>query len=159
MDRKEIKEQIIQIVKSMEGKIGKEKLGALFAKDNGNDKNIGCNQFRDLASTCRQADCYEEIELLVQYSTAKAKSGQSWKTSISGGQTFGKLVVDCMQKVRKIDPTHAQEMYLLELFFGYLYWQSRIWSETDSPTQNNRGNKQQYGNSYSNFKNAGKRGR
>ena len=135
MDRKEIKEQIIQIVKGMEGKIGKEKLGALFNKDDG----IGCNQFRDLASTCRQADCYEEIELLVQYSTAKAKitrdkktkelEGKSWKTKISDGRTFGELVVSCMREVREIDPTHAQEMYLLELFFGYLYWQSRIWSE------------------------------
>lgn len=86
MDRKEIKEQIIQIVKSMEGKIGKEKLGALFNKDDG----IGCNQFRDLASTCRQADCYEEIELLVQYSTAKAKITKN-KKPINGRKKVGKL--------------------------------------------------------------------
>ncbi|MDY3656035.1 MAG: hypothetical protein SO054_07785 [Ruminococcus callidus] len=140
MDRKQVKKQIIEIVQGMKKQIGQNKLGELFAKDAGSKTKIGCNQFRDIASICHQADCYEEVKLLVQYSTAKANKDVSWKTPLQSNpkKNFGNLVVDCMDEIRKIDP--SQELYLLELYFGYLYWQSRIWSEAASDGSGRQGN-------------------
>lgn len=140
MDRKQVKKQIIEIVQGMKKQIGQDKLGELFAKDAGSKTKIGCNQFRDIASICHQADCYEEVKLLVQYSTAKASKNKSWKTPLQSNpkKNFGNLVVDCMDEIRKIDP--SQELYLLELYFGYLYWQSRIWSEAAYDGSGRQGN-------------------
>lgn len=142
MDRKQIKKQIIEIVQDMKKQIGQDKLGELFAKDAGSNFKIGCNQFRDIASICHQADCYEEVKLLVQYSTAKANRNVSWKTPLQSDpkKNFGDLVIDCMDEIRKIDP--SQELYLLELYFGYLYWQTRIWSEAASNDSSKQGKSQ-----------------
>lgn len=108
-----------------------------------NDKSIGVgtNQFRNLASMCKNSEIYEEIELLVKYKIAKDKSGFGWKTiSGKGKKQFGKVVLNEMRKIRAAydDETVLQA---LSLFFGYLYQSSRVWKDEvttkNSFTKNN----------------------
>lgn len=129
------KREIIALIKEMEGAIGKETLPGLFDNsDNASgDRRVGCNQFREIAANCRAAECYEEILLLIQYTRSKSKGNQSWKTICNhSGKTFGEIVEEYMCKVKSLCGEDAQWDELREpvqLFFGYLYWQSRIWAD------------------------------
>ena len=137
-----MKQEIIRIVEQMKDTIGENALRGLF--DSGDratgEKRVGCNQFREIASDCRYADCYEEIVLLVRYTQAKSKRGESWKKVCANREPFGEVVVDGMNRVKGLCGTEDWEKIRepLQLFFGYLYWQSRIWS--DQYAQQNGGN-------------------
>ena len=112
-----------------------KKIGNLFRSNDttSGQKNVGCNQFRDIAAECRVAECYEEILLLIQYSQAKADSDKSWKTICDGNQkAFGETVIDGMEQVKALygkDPEWEEIREPIQLYFGYLYWQSRILAE------------------------------
>lgn len=130
------KKQIILMVQELGNQIGNADLGELFQEDKfQGDKKIGHGQFRELAALCDAADCFEEIELLVKYNTAKS---QSWakKCHNCNNQKFGDLIISCMEKIRKNESDPADVLTDLMHFFGYLYWQSRVWS-MENPTQNN----------------------
>ncbi len=131
-----VKEQIIAIVKAMGPQIGTNVMGNLFDKENGTNRKIGSNQFRSIAAACRQAESFEELELMIAYSIAKAGDRQSWKTICANNETFGALVLKAMQQVRAIDEEKA--LAHLELFFGYLYWQVRVWADTYGNQPSNR---------------------
>lgn len=137
-----IKEEIIRIVADMENQIGTDIMGDLFQKEstNSSDEKIGTNQFREIASMCTKAEIYEEIELLVKYTIAKVipekkkKNGEiqeavykSWKKICSNKKWFGENVLDAMAKVKALDENNTLKN--MELFFGYLYWQARIWAD------------------------------
>lgn len=131
---KTIKREIIAMIKQMEGMIGREALSGLFDSSDKatGDQRVGCNQFREIASECSAAECYEEIVLLIQYTQAKSKPEQSWKTRCANGKAFGEVVTDQMNKVRELCGNPADWNALkepIQLFFGYLYWQSRIWAD------------------------------
>lgn len=124
------KKQILLLVKELGEQIGSENLGELFQEDKEqSDYKIGHGQFRELAALCSAAECYDEIELLVQYNTAKAKQGRSW-AKMCRNQKFGDLVVSFMQKIKAVDQNASEAEVLKDLmhFFGYLYWQARVWS-------------------------------
>ena len=132
------KEMIIKCAASVGDKLGILKAN-LFTERESRDK-IGNNQFRELASICRNADCYEEIELLINYNTAKADGG-SWANLIEYSTTinhsvkkkFGNIIVDQM-KIIKTQSENDGDSVLenLSLFFGYMYWNARIWSKGDN---------------------------
>ena len=148
------KQEIIEIISNAVPRIDKSIFGE-------NGKNmIGSNQFRELAALCRRAECYEEIELLIRYNEAKAivekkddVERNSWAALMKGGkESFAEIVVECMNSIKKASGNdETQCMQNLSLFFGYFYWNARIWtaqnklkySQTpaDKPQNgNNRGN-------------------
>ena len=84
---KSYKSDIIQLIKQMETDIGNNTLYGLFNSSDSADgkKNVGCNQFRGIASDCRAAECYEEIMLFIRYTQSKADRDASWKTKCANG--------------------------------------------------------------------------
>ena len=103
----------------------------IFSDDKKNsDKNqekTGNNQYRSLANACLRAECCEEIEILIQYKEAKNTKGESWSRSYKG-KTLAKVVLDCVAVVKKSTDGNRECLKTLSLFFGYLYWYSRVWS-------------------------------
>lgn len=133
------KQQIIQLVQELGTKIGNDNLSELFQDDKAQgDKKIGHGQFRELAALCDAAECYEEIELLVKYNTAKAKPYQSWakECRTCGNQKFGDIIVSYLQEIKEKEQNVADVLPDMMHFFGYLYWQSRVWS-MENPIHNN----------------------
>ena len=122
------KQELIGIVTGIGKRIEPAKRGELFVKESarGDNRKIGCNQFRDISALCRGAECYEEIEMLIRYSMSKCNSGASWMFDCGGGTMFGSIILECMEDIYNTDKKKCTED--LELFFGYLYWQSRIWA-------------------------------
>lgn len=152
----EHKKDILLIIKKMESEIGRNAMQSLF-DSNGNangEKKVGCNQFREIANDCRIADCYEEILLLLQYTEAKSKNGVSWKTKCSNNKTFGEVIVENMSKVRSFANQNDwdTEKELLQMYFGYLYWQSRVWADQQTGTQQGRNSNRQNSNRYNNHR-------
>lgn len=136
------KEQILIWVQEIGKTIGKDNLGDLFQDDKTQgEKKIGHGQFRELAALCGSAECFEEIELLVKYNTAKAGRDQSW-AKLCNNQKFGDIIVSYMKRVRETEQNGADVLTDLMHFFGYLYWQSRVWSAENpaSGNQNGRNN-------------------
>ncbi|MBR3045476.1 MAG: hypothetical protein IKI45_13470 [Oscillospiraceae bacterium] len=141
------KEQLLAWIHELGESIGKEDLSELFQDDTAQgDKKIGHGQFRELASLCSAAECYEEIELLVKYNTAKAKSQKSWAKECFAckNKKFGDLIIEYMRRIKETEPNDTDVLKDLMHFFGYLYWQSRVWS-MENPSQSN-GNGKFYGN-------------
>lgn len=137
------KKQIILMVQELGRRIGNSDLGDLFQDDTKQgDNKIGHGQFRELAALCGAAECYEEIELLVKYNTAKAaekvKIGKSWakRCQRCDNQRFGDLIIDYMKKIKETEQNAADVLADMMHFFGYLYWQSRVWS-MENPVQKN----------------------
>lgn len=128
------KKDIIQIISSVEPQIKK----SIFNDDN-TTKGMGCNQFRELANICGSAECYEEIELLVKYNEAKDRPkpkkddktpqhGKSWDCMMNDGKTtLADIVISCMEKI-KSQSGEGECLKNLSLFFGYFYWNARIWA-------------------------------
>ena len=137
------KKRIILMVQELGDRIGKTDLGELFQDDKTQgDKKIGHGQFRELAALCDAADCFDEIELLIQYNTAKSKPHQSWAKECQSckGQKFGELIISYMKKIRDTEQNDSDVLADLMHFFGYLYWQSRVWS-MENPSQPNSSGK------------------
>ena len=121
------KKEIIDIISSMEERIGDNNLNSLFVSESRNDnKKIGCNQFRDIAGLCREAECCEEIEMLIRYNMAKCIKDASWMATCRNNARFGDIILDDISKIKDKDEHNA--LSNLELSFGYLYWQARIWT-------------------------------
>lgn len=134
------KKQIIQWVQALGTSISKETLSQLFQDDKTqSDNKIGHGQFRELAALCSAAECYEEIELLVKYNTAKAKQDKSWAMPC-GNKKFGDLIVESMKQIKSVEQNTDDVLTDLMHFFGYLYWQSRVWSaENPAPQKDPKG--------------------
>lgn len=114
--RKEIKEKILEYVEQISNKPGFAKI---HAADKGSNEKIGTNQYRELASIAKSADCYKEIELFVRY---KQSRGNGWDSKIDNGRQYGDIIVEYMNKIKE---DVGEEPFLLEaisMFFGYLYW-------------------------------------
>lgn len=136
------KRDIIGIVSEMETHIGKKNLSSLFVKENSknDNKKIGCNQFRDIAALCRGAECFEEIEMLIRYNMAKCRSGESWMFNCKDGELFGDIILDNLSEIKRADKENDNEVRKsFELYFGYLYWQSRIWAAESASYGNKKG--------------------
>ena len=134
------KKDIIKIISGVENQINK----SIFNDDNTN-KGIGCNQFRELANICNSAECYEEVELLVRYNEAKdrpkqnykdkaPRHGNSWDCLMKDNKTtLAEIVISCMEKI-KAQSDENNCLKNLSLFFGYFYWNARIWAAENSMT-------------------------
>lgn len=136
------KKDIIALVNEIGSCISKEERSLLFVKEgtSGNNKKIGCNQFRDIASLCKSAECYEEIEMLIRYNMAKCKNGESWMFNCGNKKLFGEIVLGNMSKINNAEIKNDTEVLKsLELYFGYLYWQSRIWTAESEATNEKKG--------------------
>lgn len=127
----------------MKDEIGESNIKNIFNPDDKHisDKKIGTNQFVELANLCSNKDiqCYDEIELLVKYNTAKAynkEKGQSWAYVCKNSQKFGDIVVTQMNKIKNANPNDESTLKDLSLFFGYLFWQSKVWIMETSETSN-----------------------
>ncbi len=125
------KQEIIKVINNAVPKIDKN----IFGENN--KKMIGSNQFRELAALCRHAECYEEIELLIRYNESKAIEEKkdkvelnSWAAPmISKKESFADIVIDCMKEIKEESGDDETEcLKNLSLFFGYFYWNARIWA-------------------------------
>ena len=139
------KQEIIKIIDESVPKIKTD----IFGEDT--DKNIiGSNQFRELANICRHSDCYEEIEMLIRYNEAKIKSKNiSWAAPMAeAGMTFADVIVSCMQKIKKYSDSEEQCMKDLSMFFGYFYWNARIWAAENKSSSINKEGSKNHGNNF-----------
>ena len=151
------KKEILGFIKDIKQDIGEAALSGLFdgTEKASGAKGIGCGQFRELAMDCRVAECYDEMLLLIRYNQAKvSREKTSWKTVCANGKTFGDIIADHMEKVRALCGENAEWDDMrepMQLFFGYLYWQSRVWADeyAGAPT---------YQGGSSSFKNSGGKG-
>lgn len=94
------------------------------------DEKTGNNQYRELANMCLAAQCYEEIKILIQYKEAKNDKGISWSRRYKDS-TFAKEIISCMDKIKEQHDKDVDDkdcLNDLSLFFGYMYWNARIWS-------------------------------
>lgn len=115
------KQEIIGLVSSM--------VEQKTAKDAYDEKNgVGSNQFRSLASLCSKAECCEEIEMLIAYKMAKAGQNKSWNFTLPGKISPGQAVLNVIHFIHDNDSTEEERLTSLRLFFGYMYWSARIWS-------------------------------
>lgn len=118
------KQDLIKIVIESKVKIGENNISKVF-----NDRALGTSQFREIATLCNNNDvqCYDEIELLIKYNMAKDTYSNSWAFKC-GSQKLGDIIVDCMRKIRE-NNSYDDENTLkdLSLFFGYLFWQTKVW--------------------------------
>lgn len=118
------KQDLIKIVIESKVKIGENNISKVF-----NDRALGTSQFREIATLCNNNDvqCYDEIELLIKYNMAKDTYSNSWAFKC-GSQKLGDIIVDCMRKIRE-NNSYDDESTLkdLSLFFGYLFWQTKVW--------------------------------
>ncbi|MBP0956202.1 MAG: hypothetical protein J5997_02415 [Oscillospiraceae bacterium] len=134
------KQEIIGVINEAVPKIKTD-----IFKEEGDKKNIGCNQFRELANICRHSDCYEEIEMLIRYNEAKCienKKGvivrSSWAAYMKDGKTsLASLLRCCMNTIRDRSENEESCMQNLSLLFGYFYWNARIWAAENKVAQNN----------------------
>ena len=132
------KQEIIGLVEELVEKRTAKEAYVEEAVGNKNDKNdkdgknpnkgVGTNQMRRLASLCSKAECCEEIEMLVAYKMAKAKQGESWNFVGTGKESPGNAVLAVIRRIRETDGTEQERLNSLRLFFGYMYWKARIWS-------------------------------
>ena len=144
------KKDLIEKVNSIKSEIDVSKV--IKDDDNSNDRNygVGTNQFRDLASTSKACDTYDELRLLVQYKTAKSEMKKNkdtqkmvptaWKIKGYSGKMFGQIIIGKMDDIAKEYEKEGTESLLtaLSLFFGYLYQSARVWKmEQPKPTNNN----------------------
>lgn len=128
-----IKQELIKLVKT---EFAPEKINvAIFGND------VGCNQFRELATLCKKAECCDEIEILIEYNMAKDNFCSSWRAN-NNGVTFGDTVLKCIKTVKQNDKDQDEKviLYDLSMFFGYLYRYARIQKEC------NVGNKKPFNN-------------
>lgn len=118
------KQDLIKMVSESKVKIGENNISKVF-----NDRDLGTSQFREIATLCNNNDvqCYDEIELLIKYNMAKDTYSNSWAFKC-GSQKLGDIIVDCMRKIRE-NNSYDDESTLkdLSLFFGYLFWQTKVW--------------------------------
>lgn len=133
------KKEIIKLVANMKSEIGENHIKDILDSNDksNNNKKIGTSQFVELANLCSNNDiqCYDEIELLVKYNTAKdyeksknKEKGQSWAYVCKNNQKFGDIVVAKMNEIRNANNKDDESTLKdLSLFFGYLFWQSKIW--------------------------------
>ncbi|MBP5283142.1 MAG: hypothetical protein J6Y93_00555 [Treponema sp.] len=148
------KEKIIKIVDEVKSSLDT----SVFAEEE-RKGSIGCNQFRELSSICRRAECYEEVEMLVKYNEAKAEvrnnEGQSWRKKMKNGRTLAACIIDGMQRIK--NESGEDCLKDLCLYFGYLYWTARIFAadnkENQSSGQNDhnfKGSNQRTGRNFNN---------
>lgn len=131
MDKKEI----ITIIKNIEPELDK-KVFIGEERPGKSSEGIGSNQFRELAGICRRAECYDEVELLVLYNKSKAKQGNSWNRAMKDvKKTLADIIVSCMRTIRE-QSDEDNVLNELSLFFGYFYWNSRIWAAENKAADN-----------------------
>ena len=135
------KKEILNIVTSLEREFDKNAMNSLFS---GNGE-LGCGQFRNIARECAGAECVEEIVLMFDYTVAKA-DGISWNKFYTKNKTFGKLIKEKMDAIISGSATDEEKLKNLELFFGYMYWQSRIWASKAPKSGNSGGKNNRQGN-------------
>lgn len=106
-------------------------------RDDGGPSKIGSNQFRDLANLCKHSECYDEIEMLIRYNEAKVKAKRvSWASPMkNSSMTFADIIIGCMKRVKEASADNEQCLNDLSMFFGYFYWNARIWSAENKDTQ------------------------
>lgn len=141
------KQEIIGIINEAVPKIDTDIFGDDSKKNDNN--RLGCNQLRELASLCRHSDCYEEIEMLIRYNEAKCieekKKGdkfdivrKSWAAYMKDGKTsIAELICNCMKIIKERSQNEESCMQDLSLFFGYLYWNARIWAAENKAGESN----------------------
>lgn len=136
------KKNIIEMVSNMKQDIGETNINRIFSDvKSDNNNSIGTSQFVEIANLCNSAECYEEIELLIQYNIAKAK-GKSWAFPCNNNKTFGSIVIKCMEKVHKDNnDDDINTLKDLSLYFGYLFWQAKVWIMQAPKVDNTKLNK------------------
>lgn len=129
------KQEIIKMVASMKEEIGNKNINQIF--DDKSPNKLGTSQFRELATLCNNKDvqCYDEIELLVKYNIAKDTYGNSWAYKCNN-QKVGDIIVNHMIQVKNANQNDENTLKDLSLFFGYLFWQSKVWI-METPQNNN----------------------
>jgi hypothetical protein len=97
-----------------------------WGRDNDSRNELGSNNLRALAVMAENADCFEELELFIQYKMAR---GNGWKKILRDGKPFGEIVIGHIKKIyeksMKNNEDESNAMKNIGLYFGYLYWKRR----------------------------------
>lgn len=127
----------------MKQDIGETNISGIFSDaKSDNNNSIGTSQFVEIANLCNSAECYEEIELLIQYNIAKAKDKSSWASLCSNSKTFGSIVIKCMNEIYKDNNgDDINTLKDLSLYFGYLFWQAKVWMMQAPKVDNTKPNR------------------
>lgn len=93
---------------------------------------FGNTQFRTLCEMSDSAECVEELELLIDYKTAK---GNGWNVS-ENEIKLGQLIKDGLIELTK-NPCGMKKNKIAGLYFGYLHWKAtEIKKNSNSITSN-----------------------
>lgn len=130
---------LIDIFEEDEQMLDKELADTILEKIIIADEKIESHLTGGLVFSERISD--DEIKLLVKYNTEKSVQNKSWakKCSLCQNQKFGDLIVSYMKKIRETEHNDADVLIDLTYFFGYLYWQSRVWTMENPVRNNNNG--------------------
>ena len=90
---------------------------------NSNRDKIGISQFGSLSSTCKLADCVDEIRLLLEYKTAK---GNGWNEAFNN-KKFGEFINSKIMEIASdTEGNEEEKLKAISQFFGYLYWKAKV---------------------------------
>lgn len=121
--------EIIQEVNLLSGKKGFNKVIENW--------NVGTSQFRTLANTVLQAECVEEVCLLIDYKVSK---GNGWNLAIGeSNQTFGGAVNQSIKKLVSATADERKKLKIISRFFGYLFWKAKSMAGSNLNSSYNKG--------------------
>ncbi|WP_310603142.1 hypothetical protein [Anaerosporobacter sp.] len=112
------KKRILKLAESIEKNLRK-----IRSSKNFKDKDIGNSQFHALSVACKSAECVEEIKLIIKFKAAKNEG--TWGKNIYD-KTFADKVLEKVEIICRNDKEENTRLESLSLFFGYLYWSSKI---------------------------------
>ncbi|WP_242860841.1 hypothetical protein [Defluviitalea phaphyphila] len=108
---KEIKNKILEYIDEI-------KSNNIFWEKTGS-KNLGSTNIRNMATIALNADCYKELELYIAYKIAR---GNGWEKNFKDNKKFGEIILEYMDKIKKLSDTEEEALSNISKFFGYLYW-------------------------------------
>jgi hypothetical protein len=83
---------------------------------------LGSTQFRSLAELSRNAECIDEILLLIEYKIAK---GNGWDF-ILNGEVFGQVIIEKLQEIKNSNTDSRTTLNNISEFFGYMHWKMTV---------------------------------
>ncbi|NLY19467.1 MAG: hypothetical protein GX045_11195 [Clostridiaceae bacterium] len=86
--------------------------------------NFGNTQFRTLCEMSNRAECIEELELLIDYKTAKGNGWNIYKNGKTLGQLIKEGLIELTTKQTAEKPDEMRKNKIASLYFGYLHWKA-----------------------------------
>jgi hypothetical protein len=140
-----VMENLICYRKEGGGEMNKEKIirkvnevarHPVFEKAVGGNK-FGKTQFRTLCEMALKAECVAELELLIDYKTAKGNGWESYNNGSTLGQVIKNGLIELTQRTVE-GPNEMTKTQVASLYFGYLHWKATEVKEQSKLNYNKR---------------------